>query len=133
MEIIAEFFVDALVVPVYFYIAAYGFVWIIALIFSRFIFMDSARSNVELAARRAWRTGFILHLIGGTALIVWIFMRAIPRVSEWWHVPFYLIFYILIVIVDIVAIAKSFDKKTTKPARATTSQTQRRSRNPKKR
>ena len=131
MDIIADFFVDSLVVPAYFYIAAYGFVWIIALVFSRFIFMDSARSNVELAARRAWRTGFILHLIGGTALIVWILIRAIPRVSEWWHVPFYLIFYILVVIVDIVAIAKSFDKKGTQPAKAA-SQKQRRTRNPKK-
>ena len=113
MDIIADFFVDSLVVPVYFYIAFYGAVWIIALVCSRFIFMDSARSNVELAARCAWRTGFIFHLIGGTALIVWILIRAIPRVSEWWHVPFYLIFYILVVIVDIVAIAKSFDKKAT--------------------
>ena len=132
MEVIAEFLVGSLVVPAYFYIAAYGVVWIIALISSRFIFMDSARSNVESAARRAWRTGFILHLIGATALIVWTVMRAIPRVAEWWYVPFYLIFYILIVIVDIVVIAKSFDKKTTKPAPAA-SQTQRRTRNPKKR
>lgn len=132
MEIIAEFFVDSLVVPVYFYIAAYGFVWILALVFSRFIFMDSVPSNVELAAKRAWRTGFILHLIGGTVLIAWILMRAIPRVAEWWHVPFYLIFYILIVIVDIVVIVKSFDKKKTNPTPAA-SQTPRRTRNPKKR
>lgn len=131
MDIIANFFVDSLVVPVYFYIAAYGVVWIIALVLSRFIFMDSARSNVELAARRAWRTGFILHLIGGTTLIVWIIFRASPRVAEWWHVPFYLIFYILIVVVDIVAIAKSFDKNTTEPAKAV-SQSQSKTRNPKK-
>ncbi|MCY4553656.1 MAG: hypothetical protein OXC79_08275 [Candidatus Poribacteria bacterium] len=130
MEVIAEFFVDSLVVPAYFYVAAYGFVWILAIVLSR-VLLDPERSNVEKSARRAWRYALIMHLLGGTALIVWIVMRAMPRVAEWWHVPFYLIFYLLIVIVDIVVIAKSFERKTTKPATAA-SQTQRRIRNPKK-
>ena len=130
MEIIADFFVDSLVVPVYFYIAAYGVVWILALVLSR-VFMDSERRNVEAAARKAWMVSIIMHLLGGTALIVWIVIRAIPRLKEWWHVPFYLIFYILVVIVDIVAIAKARDNRTTKPTKAA-SQSQSKTRNPKK-
>lgn len=128
MEFIAEYFVDSLVVPVYFYIAAYGFAWIIAMGLSR-VFLDPERSNVEKSARRAWRVGLIIHLLGGTALIVWIVMRAIPEVAEWWYASVYLIFYLLIVIVDAVAIAKS--RETTKSTPAA-SQTQRRTRNPRK-
>lgn len=131
MKIIADFFVDSLVVPVYFYLAAYGFVWIIALGLSR-LFMNQNQVQVEQAAKRAWRFGFVMHLLGGTALIVWIVIRAIPRVAEWWHVPFYLIFYVLIIIVDVCFLISLSTRRTTKPVPAVSSQPQHKSSNPKK-
>ena len=98
MEVVTDFFVDSLVVPFYFYLAAYGIMWIIVFFLARLFI---GRDPVEQAAKKAWGIGLVLHLLGGTALIVWIVIRAIPRVAEWWHVPFYLIFYVLIIIVDV--------------------------------
>ena len=98
MKIIANFFTNPLVVPAYIYLAAYGFVWIIAFILAR-LFMNQI--GIERATTRAWRIAIIAHVLGGTGLMVWICTQAIPRVPEWWHVPFYLILYVLIVIVDI--------------------------------
>ena len=98
MQIIADFFVDPLVVPAYFYFAAYGFVWVIAFVLSR-LFMRQI--GIERATTRAWRIAIVLHMLFGTGLAVWICVRAIPRVAEWWHIPFYLVFYVLILVVDV--------------------------------
>ncbi len=132
MKIIADFFVDSLVVPAYFYFAAYGIVWLLTFLLAR-LFMDPDQSQVERAARRAWRFGFVVHIIGGTALIAWIIIRAIPRVAEWWHVPFYLIFYVLFVIVDVCFLISLSTNRTTKPTPAVSSRPQHQSSNPKKR
>lgn len=131
MEVIADFFVDSLVVPVYFYFAAYGIVWILAFLLAR-LFMNQDQKQVEQAAKRAWRFGFVLHLLGGTALIVWIVGRAIPRVSQWWHVPFYLIFYVLIVIVDVCCLISLSSRRTKKATSEVSTQPQEKLRNPKK-
>ena len=98
MQTIADFFVDPLVWPAYLYFAAYGVMWIIACLLAR-LFMNQV--SIESAAKRAWFIAIIMHLLGGTVLIIWLWGRALPRVAEWWHIPIYLIFYLLIVIVDV--------------------------------
>ncbi len=98
MQFIADFFVDALVVPAYFYFLAYGIVWVIAFVLARLLIKQN---GVERATTQAWRIAIVAHMFFGTVLIVWICFRAIPRVPEWWHIPFYLILYVLIVIVDL--------------------------------
>ncbi|MDE0483509.1 MAG: hypothetical protein OXI67_13090 [Candidatus Poribacteria bacterium] len=97
MKVIADFFVDPLVLPIYIYLAAYGIVWAIAFGLAR-LFMNEI--GIERATTRAWRIAIVIHLLFGTGLAIWICLRAIPRVSEWWHTIFYLLFYVLIVIID---------------------------------
>ena len=97
MQVIADFFVNPLVLPVYIYLAAYGIVWAVAFGLAR-LFMNQI--GIELATTRAWRIAIVTHLLFGTGLVIWICFRAIPRVAEWWHIIFYLLFYVLIVIID---------------------------------
>ena len=111
MQIIAEFFVDPLVWPAYLYFAAYGFVWILAFILAR-LFIN--QTGIERAATRAWRIAIVMHMLGGTVLIVWICVRAIPRVAEWWHIPFYLILYVLIAIVDVCLLVSLPTQRATR-------------------
>ncbi len=94
----AEFFGDPLLVPAYFYLLGYGIAWAIAFVLARLLMKQG---GIERAATRAWQFAIVLHIISGTALIAWICFRAIPRVAEWWHVPLYLILYVLILILDI--------------------------------
>ena len=114
MEVIADFFVDPLVWPAYLYFAAYGFVWIIAWALAR-LFMN--QRGVESAAALAWGIAIIMHILGGTGLIVWLSGRAHNRFPEWWYIPFYLIFYIVIMIVDVCLlfslITRNSRRKTT--------------------
>ena len=98
MQVIADFFVDPLILPVYIYLAAYGIVWAVAFGLAR-VFMNQI--GIERATTRAWRIAIVTHLLFGTSLVIWICFRAIPRVAEWWHTIFYLLFYVLIVIVDV--------------------------------
>ena len=98
MQVIGDFFVDPLVLPAYFYLAAYGIVWAVAFGLAR-LFMNQI--GIERAATRAWRIAIVLHLLFGTGLAIWISVRAVPRVAEWWHTIFYLLLYVLIVIVDV--------------------------------
>ena len=98
MQIIAEFFVDPLIVPVYVYFAAYGFVWFFAFVFARLLMN---RTGIERATTLAWGFALGAHIIGGAVLTVSICLRAIPRLAEWWHVPIYLALYVLFLIVDV--------------------------------
>ena len=93
-----KFFGDPLLVPAYFYVIGYGIVWAIAFVLARLLMKQG---GIERAATRAWQFAILLHIISGIALIAWICFRAIPRVAEWWHVPLYLIPYVLILILDI--------------------------------
>ena len=111
MQVIADFFVDSLVWPAYLYFAAYGFVWIIAFVLAR-LFMN--QYQVEQAASRAWGIAIVTHLLFGTALIIWIFSRAVHRVPEWWYIPIYLILYVLIVIVDVCFLISLYSQRTKK-------------------
>lgn len=98
MQIIADFFTNPLIVPVYFYFAAYSFVWVIAYVLAR-LFMN--RIGIERATTRAWGFALGAHIAGGTLLTIIICLRAIPRLAEWWHVPIYLALYVLFLIVDL--------------------------------
>ena len=98
MKVIADFFVDPLVWPAYLYFATYGFVWIIAWALAR-LFMN--QRGVKSATTLAWGIAIIMHILGGTVLIIWLSSREHNRFPEWWYIPFYLIFYIVIMIVDI--------------------------------
>ena len=98
MQIIADFFTNSLIVPVYFYFVAYSFVWVIAYVVAR-LFMN--RSGIERATTIAWSFALGAHLIGGVLLTASIWFRAIPRLAEWWHVPIYLALYVLFLIVDL--------------------------------
>ena len=129
MEVVADFFVDSLVVPFYFYLAAYGIMWILVFFLAR---LFKSQNPVEQAAKKAWGIGLVLHLLGGTALIVWIAIRAVPRVAEWWHLPFYLIFYVLIVIVDVYCLILMSSQLKKRDNPIASSQPQVKSRNPKK-
>ena len=118
MQVIADFFVDPLVWPAYLYFAAYGFVWIIAWGLAR-LFMNTR--GVESAAALAWGIAIFIHILGGTALIIWLSGREHNRFAEWWYIPFYLIFYIVILIVDICLLfslitRKNADAPPPKPA-----------------
>ena len=132
MQVIADFFVDSLVVPTYFYLAAYGIVWIIAFVLAR-LFMNQNQNQVERATRRAWGIAIVIHILGGTFLIIWIFSRAVHRVPEWWYIPIYLILYVLIVIVDVCFLISLYSQRTKKDIPDVVSQPQGKSRNPKKR
>lgn len=98
MQIIAEFFRDPLVLPVYAYFAAYGFVWLFAFVFARLLMN---RIGIERATTLAWRIAIGGHMFGGAVLSLWICLRAIPRVAEWWYILIYLALYVLFLIVDV--------------------------------
>ena len=113
MEVIADFFVDPLVWPAYLYFAAYGFVWIIAWALAR-LFMN--QRGIESAAALAWGIAIVIHILGGTSLIVWLSSRAHNRFPEWWYIPFYLIFYIVIMIVDVYLLFSLIARNSRKKA-----------------
>ena len=96
MQRIFDFFVDPLIWPVYIYLAAYGFMWLLAYSLAR-VFMN--QSGIERGTTRAWRIAVIAHMLGGTVLVIWLVFRAIPRVSEWWHILLYLIPYLCLILI----------------------------------
>ena len=116
MQVVADFFVDSLVWPAYLYFAAYGFVWLFACLLAR-LFMN--QRGIESATVLAWGIAIVMHIIGGTVLIIWLSGRALHRFPEWWYIPFYLIFYIVIMVVDICLlyslITQNSNKKNAGP------------------
>lgn len=109
MQVLGEFFVDPFVMPVYFFLAAYGIVWLIAFGLAR-LFMN--KIGIDRASTRAWRIAFAAHILFGTGLAIWICARAIPRVSEWWHTVFYVLLYFLFIIVDVCCLIAIPSHKT---------------------
>ena len=131
MQIIAEFFVDPLIVPVYVYFAAYGFVWFFAFVFARLLMN---RIGIERATTLAWRIALVAHISGGAVLTVSICLRAIPRLAEWWYVPIYLALYVLILIVDIcLLVSLSTQGATGTRSNVSSQETRVENPNPKKR
>ncbi len=131
MQIIADFFVDPLILPVYAYFAAYSFVGVIAFVLAR-LFMN--KFGIERATTLAWRIALGAHIFGGAVLSIWVWLRAIPRLAEWWYVPIYLALYVLFLIVDICLLVSLSTQggKRTKPI-APTQRPQGGNPNPKKR
>ena len=130
MQVIAEFFVDPLVWPAYLYFAAYGFVWMIAWGLAR-LFMN--QRSIERATTLAWQIAIVTHILGGTFLIIWLGVRDHKRVAEWWHIPFYLVFYILIMVVDVCLLISLSTRNSKKDeASALPQRLATKSRNPKK-
>ena len=123
MESISDFFGDPLVWPVIVYIVSYTFAWLIALGIVQFL---KHSNSIERAAATAWSIGFLIHIIGGTALIIWLWDRTHNRFSDGLYTFLYLLLYIVIIIVDIILILSILSKKskqrnvnasTLKPAR----------------
>ena len=130
MEGFAEFFVDPLVWPAYIYFIGYGVVWVIAFALAR-LFMSQER--MERAVMQAWSIALSMHILGGTFLIIWICFRAKDRVAEWFHIPLYLVLYIIIVIADVCLLVSLLNQSPKKEkANAPPQRTESTSRNPKK-
>ena len=130
MESVAEFFVDPLVWPAYIYFIGYGVVWVIAFALAR-LFMS--QKGMERAVMQAWSVALSMHILGGTFLIIWICFRAKDRVAEWFHIPLYLVLYIIIVIVDICLFMSLLNQRPKKETVSTPPQRMESpSRNPKK-
>ena len=131
MQIIADFFVDPLILPVYLYVAAYGFVWFFAFVFARLLMN---RTGIERATTLAWGIALGAHIFGGAVLSIWICLRAIPRLAEWWYVPIYLALYVLILIVDIcLLVSLSTQGATGTRSNVSSQETRVENPNPKKR
>lgn len=130
MQGIADFFVDPLVWPAYIYFAAYSFVWLIAWGLARLI---KNQSSIERAAKSAWAIAFVMHILGGIVLIIWLSGQALHRFPDWWYIPLYLVFYIVILIVDICLLISLLTRNARKKnTNAPTRKPAGRSHNPKK-
>lgn len=130
MQGIADFFVDPLVWPAYIYFAAYSFVWLIAWGLARLI---KNQNSTEQAAKGAWIIAFVMHILGGIVLIIWLSGQALNRFPDWWYIPLYLVLYIVILIVDVCLLISLLTQNVRKKnMNAPTPKRVGRSRNPKK-
>ena len=111
MEGIADFFGDPLVWPAVVYFVAYTFVWLIAWAFGQ---LFKHRVGIERAAATAWGIALVIHILGGTALIVWLWDRAHNRFAEWTYTILYVLFYIVIMVVDVCLLFSVLTKKRRK-------------------
>ena len=109
MKSIADFFGDPLVWPVVVYFVAYTFVWLIAWALGQ---LFKHRVSIESAAVRAWGIALVLHILGGTLLIIWLWDRVDNRYDEWTYKTLYLLIYIIIMIVDVFLFFGVRTKKT---------------------
>lgn len=130
MQIIADFFVDPLILPVYFYFATYLVVWTIAFVLAR-LFMNW--SSIERATTLAWLIALGGHISFGVILAIWVYDRAIPRVAEWWYVTIYLALYVLLLIVDVCLLVSLLTQWATGTRSNVSSQKRVGNPNPKKR
>lgn len=116
---VIDFFVGPLIFPVYVGLALYGFAWIgarfFADVFARHIGSDP--SAIELGAIRAWRLVIILHLLLGLGITIGLSVHALPKVSEWVHILWYLVSFLPFLILDAcILITLSSHSKTIKKA-----------------
>ena len=111
MQGITDFFVDLLVWPTYTYFAAYGFVWLIALGLGQ---LFKNQGNIDRAAKSAWGIALVMHILGGTVLIIWLSGHALHRFADWWYTPLYLFYYIVIMIVDVCLLFSLLSKNAKK-------------------
>ena len=107
MQSVTDFFVDPLVWPVVVYLAAYGFVWMIACGLGQFL---KSRVSIERAAALAWGIAFVTHILGGTFFIIWLWDRAYNRFSDGLYTFLYVCIYIVVMIVDIILLFSALTK-----------------------
>ena len=130
MEVIAEFFVNALVWPAYTYLASYGIVWLIALGLGQLL---KKQGSIERATKGAWGIALVLHILGGTALIIWLWDRAQNRFDDLGYALLYMLYYLVLIIVDVCLLFSLFSQNTKeKNTDATTPKPAGKSLNPKK-
>jgi hypothetical protein len=130
MEGIADFFGDPLVWPAGVYFLAYTFVWIIAFGLGQSL---KHRVSIERAAAFAWGIALFIHILGGTALIIWLWDRVNNRFAELMYTTLYLLFYIVIMLVDVCLLFSLLTKnRKQKNIDAPTPKLARKSLNPKK-
>ena len=130
MQIIADFFTDSLILPVYPYFATYVFVWLFAFVFARLLMN---RIGIERATTLAWLIALGGHMSFGVILTIWVYDSAIPRVAEWWYVPLYLVLYVLLLSVDVYLLVYLLIQRATGTRSNVSSQTRGGNPNPKKR
>lgn len=114
MQAIVDFFVDPLIVPIYYYLAGYGLVWFFAFWLARIFSDPNTIGSYDKGTARAWRIAIAAHILGGTILVVWLCFKAIPYVVAWWHIPFYLIPYLFFIVVDIFFLLSLIQGQTQK-------------------
>ena len=119
MQNFFDFFISPLIFPIYVGLALYGFAWIgarfFAGVFARHIGSD--RSAIERGATRAWRLVIILHLLIGLGFAIGLSVRALPKVSDWPHILWYLVSYVPFLIIDgCILISLSSYSKASKKA-----------------
>ena len=131
MDGITDFFGDPLVWPAVVYFVAYAFVWLIAWGLGQSL---KHRVSVERAAAFAWGIALVIHILGGTALIIWLWDRAHNRFADWTYTILYVLFYIVIMVVDVCLLFSVLTKNTKKrDTDASMPKPSRESINPKKR
>ena len=130
MEGIADFFGDPLVWPAVVYFVAYTFVWLIAWAFGQ---LFKQRVSIERAAAIGWGIALVLHILGGTLLIIWLWDRVDNRYDEWTYKTLYMLIYIVIIVVDVCLLFSVLTKNTKQRGTdALMSKPSRKSSNPKK-
>ena len=109
-----DFFGDPLVWPAVVYCLGYSFVWIIACGLGH---LFKNRVSIERAAAIAWGIALFIHILGGTALIIWLWERAHNRFSEGVYAILYLLFYMVIMLVNVcllyTLLRKNKEKRNT--------------------
>ena len=130
MESIALFFLDPLAWPAAFYIVAYVFVWAIALAVGQSL---RRRISIERAVAFAWGIALFIHIMGGAIFIISLWDRAHNRFGDGLTLILYLLFYVVLMIVDgcllVLILSQNRKKRDTNPPPAKPA---RKSRNPKK-
>ena len=104
MQNFFDFFVSPLIFPVYVGLALYGFAWIGARFFAGVFarrHIGSNRDAIELGTIRAWRLVIILHLMLGLGFAIGLSINALPQVSDWPHILWYLASYVPFLIIDV--------------------------------
>ena len=94
----ADFFGDPLVWPPVVYFVGYSFVWMLACVLGQ---LFKNRVSIERIAAIAWGIPIFIHILGGTTLIIWLWDRAHNRFSEGVYTVLYLLFYIVIMLVNV--------------------------------
>ena len=109
-----DFFGDPLVWPAVVYFVGYSFVWMIACVIGQ---LSKNRVNIERVAAIAWGIPLFIHILGGTVLIIWLWERAHNRFSEEVYAILYLLFYMVIMLVNVcllyTLLRKNKEKKNT--------------------